>query len=76
MGRTTGGVTGPERWATPEAAAALCLRWRYSGQSLRTWPGSPHWKQRRSFSSRSSSFTSSSLSFSFFLTLPHKQKVG
>lgn len=60
----------------PGAPAVLCLRWRYSGQSLRTWPMSPHWKQRLSFGSLSSSFMSSSLSFSFFLTLTVKKVQG
>lgn len=59
----------------PGPPAALCLRCLYSGQSLRTWPMSPHWKQRLSFSSRSSSFTSSSLSFSFFFILQTHQKI-
>lgn len=59
----------------PGAPGVLCLRWRNSGQSLRTWPMSPHWKQRRSLGSRSSSFTSSSLSFSFFFTLLRSDRV-
>lgn len=52
--------------------AFLCLRWRFSGQSRRTCPTSPHWKQRLSFGSRSSSLESSSFSFSFFFTLKEK----